>query len=305
MGFFSTAFVFPMWQVILLTVLPVILLACSVMLHIMYFSIPECKTLFLSTFGNKYVLFNHSSYSTASLSVVSIDDIKLKGPKKIGTKIAPRHKDDVERVGKIKFIHTHRLSLYPQSPTTAYIVDKFVNELREQGMTFQDDAVDALLRAKLDPAKMVGYVETEIEELVKVPVLDENGKQTTKAIYDGDKLVGEEPLFTEELQKKTISYQAQLTDAEFATLSELKTKLENTFVGFDTDGGSIFAWSHLSDVVDIGISSAPSDIEKLETEAEKRGALKQSQNFKYVIPLCIGAFILAIAAVTFLSYVNG
>lgn len=305
MSFLTTAFVLPLWQALILIGIPTVLLVLSLILHVMYFSVPECKTLFLSTFGNKYVLFNHSSYSTASLSLVTIDDMKLKGPKKIGTKIAPRHKDDVERVGRIKFIHTHRLSLYPVSSTTAYIVDKFINELRAQGVTLSDNVLDALFRCKLDVTKMIGYAEEEIEELVKVPVM-KNGKQDTKALYDENgNLVGEEPLFTEVLQKKTVVYQAQLSEEEFKILRDLKTKLESTFVSIDTDGGDIFAWSHISDVVDIGMSSAPSDIEKLETVAEKRGAMKQSQNFKYFIPLAVGAFIFVIGAITFLSYIKG
>ena len=295
MSFLTSSLVLPAWQIIAtFAILFIFAFICAGGL-MMVLSIPECRTLFFASMGNKYVLFNHSSYSTATLSTVKIEEISLSRNKGTGTKVRPRHKDDVERTPKIKWIHSHELSLYPHSSTTAYIVDRVISELRKNGLPDTTPVIDALFRCHLDETKMIGYIEeTFIEETV---IKDEKGKTVYETGVDEKGKVYDKPSVNRtEVVKR---YQTQVTESALKQLKELKEKLEKSFVGIDSSGGDIFSFSHLSEVVDIGMAGTPADIEDLQHVAERKGMLKSKKDGRdlalYGIIfcfVCVGAIIL-------------
>jgi hypothetical protein len=295
MSFLTSSIVLPAWQIVSLSAtLLIIALICGGGL-MMVLSIPECRTIFLASMGNKYVLFNHSSYSTATLSAVKIDEISLTRKKEIGTKIRPRHKDDVERTQKINWIHSHELSPYPHSSTTAYIVDRVISELRKEGLPDTTPIIDALFRCQLDETKMIGFIEESvIEEEV---ITSEDGKIVYESGIDERGKVYDKPSVKRvEVIKR---YQTQITESELNQLKVLKEKLDNSFVGVDSSGGDIFSFSHLSKIVDIGMAGTPADIEDLQHVAERKGMLKSKKDGKdlalYGIIfcfVCVGAIIL-------------
>jgi hypothetical protein len=295
MSLFTSSIVLPFWQVVLIGLIPAFLAVVCGTILIMILSIPECRTLLFASIGNKYVLFNHSSYSTATLSAVKIDEITLKTPKGIGTKIRPRHKDDVERTQKIRWIHSHELSPYPRAATTAFVVDRFISELRKAGLTETTPLIDALFRCQLDETLMVGYIEEKV--IVEETVKDDNGKIVFESGIDEKGRVYDKPVVK---RKEIIKiYQTQVTESEFKILSELKEKLSKTFVGVDSAGGDIFAFSHLSNVVDIGIAGTAADIEDLQHVAERKGMLKSKKDSRDLVLygiifciICVGAVIL-------------
>lgn len=302
MALFTSTVVMPVWIIGIIMLVPFILFVVTGILLALFVSIPECRTFFITSWGrgNRFVLFKHSSYSTASISSVRIDGVALSKKKGQGVIFKPRHKDDVEQIGKFRIMHVHELSPYPQSTTTAYVVDKTINALRTAGLPDDVSTLDALFRCRLDRKQMRGYIETEEYDEKEEPIVDKDGKSVSFAKYDANGLyIGEVPAM-KKIKKQKI-YQAQILEDDFGPLEEIKKKLENTFVGVDTDGGNIFAFNHLSKIVDIGIAATPGDVEDLEHEAERKGAMKSNKSSTIFATLAVAVVIIAIAAVVFLK----
>ena len=296
MSFLESAIVLPIWQIIMVILIfgGLILMLGFGLLRVLV--IPECRILLGADLRGRYVLFNHSSYSTAVLSSVKIGEIALE-PTKNGTKIRPRHKDDVERTGRINWIHSHDLSLYPASSTTAFIVDRFIAQLKQSGLPESNTVIDALLRCKLDEKNMIGYVDEIIMETIISK--KEDGEIIYEMFKDPDGSEYKRPVM--ERKETPVKYQTQITASEMEILKDLKEKMESWWFGIDSSGANIFSYAHLSEVVDVGVAGTPADVEDLQHVAERRGMMKSKKDAQNYMLYAIVAVILAIAAGVFLK----
>lgn len=299
MSFLNSTAVFPMWQVLVVGGMFIFMIILLAVLLFMFISVPEIRVLFRAAYMKCYVLFNHSSYSVGSIRAVKISEVSLE-PLKGEVKFRPRGKDDVERTDRIRWIHSHELTPYPISSTTAFIVDRFVNEMKKQGLSTNMSNVDALLRCQLDPAKMIGYVDDFVWE--ETAVLDAAGNPVFNTLTDPDGNEFKKAVFERKLVKKT--YQMQVSDEDLDVLQKIKQKLETTWVGVDSDGSDIFSWSHLEQVVLILMAGTPVIIDDLQSVAERRGATKKGKSDHNLVLYAIVAVILAIAGGTFLKFIG-
>lgn len=291
MSFLESAFVLPMWQVILVLGFLMTVICVLGGILFMFITIPEACTMFKAKMFKRYVLFEHSSYSKARLTAVKIGEASLE-PSKKHTVFRPRHKDDVERTQSIDWIHCHDFSPFPVSSTTALIVDRFISEMRRQGLDDSVSNIDALLRCRLDETEMVGYFDGyRIDEEV---LKGDDGKPIMETVKSPD---GTEIVRAKMIKKQVqVKYQSQITDEEMRQLADLKEKLETAWIGVDTGGADIFAFNYLCRVANIGISGTNSDLEDLKSSAERHTKMSmkgESRNyFMYgivVVMLAIGA----------------
>ncbi|MDV0447424.1 hypothetical protein MsAg5_13140 [Methanosarcinaceae archaeon Ag5] len=299
MALFTSSVVLPVWQMAIILVIPFVLFAVTALVLFLFLIIPEARVLFSASYGGgtRFVLFRHSSYSTAALCCAKIDGIKLSVPERFGVIFRPRNKDDVEQVGKFKFVHVHENSPYPQSTTTAYIVDKTVAALRAAGLPDTVKNYDALFRCKLSRALMCGYI--EYEEIGDAFVKNDKGEVIQSPVHDAQgNYLYDEPVTEKKKIKKTA--QAQIPEEDFEILEKVKADLEKMCVGWDTDGGAIFAFNHLSKIVDTGIAATPGDLFELESEAERKGAMKSGKQSTMFLTIAAGVLVLVIAAIVFL-----
>ncbi|MCL2862795.1 MAG: hypothetical protein FWE54_01670 [Methanimicrococcus sp.] len=299
MSLFAGAIVLPLFQVIAAIVFFIVIIFMLLCVIFMFVSVPEIRVLFKAAHFKKYVLFNHSSYAVAKISAVKISDVSLK-PLQNEAKFRPRGKDDVERTDKIRWIHSHEMTPYPISSTTAYIVDKFVGALKSAGLSPSISNIDAILRCGLDESQMIGYVDDYITE--ENPVLDADGNPTFDVITDAEGNVFKKAIFERKVTKKT--YQMQVSDDEMVELKKLKLKLEMTWVGIDSGGSDIFSYSHLGQVVNILMAGTPATVDDLQHIAERHGIMKSRIDNKNLMLYAIVAFILVIAGGTFLRFVG-
>lgn len=299
MSFLNSAAVFPMWQLLVIGGMCIFMIIVLAGLLFMFISVPEIRVLFRAAYMKRYVLFNHSSYSVGSIRAVKFSEVSLE-PLKGEVKFKPRGKDDVEQTGRIHWIHSHELTPYPISSTTAFIVDRFVNEMKKQGLPASISNVDALLRCQLDPAKMIGYVDDFVWE--EIPVFDNEGNPVFDELKDPDGNEFKKAVFERKLVKKT--YQMQISDKDLEVLTNIKQKLETTWVGVDSDGSDIFSWSHMEQVVSILMAGTPVIIDDLQSVAERRGATKKGKGDHNLMLYAIVAVILAIAGGTFLKFIG-
>lgn len=299
MGFLDSSMVISMFQFILIFGIFGFVIIILFLVLMMFVMVPEIRTLFKASMFKRYVLFDHSSYGTAELTAVKIDGISLEPTG--GTKLRPRKKDDVEQTGRIKWIHCHELSPYPASSTTAFAAERFISEMKKSGLPDSTRLIDALLRCDLDDQKMVGFIKDRIRE--EKPITDDDGNVLYEEFHDkaNDQMIKQPKM---EIKLVDVEYQCQLEEKDIEELKKLKAKLETAWLGVDSSGADIFAYSHLRQVVDVGMSGTLTDIVDLKHEFETKGAMKGKGENKNLMIIVVAAFILLMAGAAFLKMIG-
>lgn len=342
MSIFSAAIGVPIWLLALVVGVPTMVCIVSGSLLYRLWSNPEIKIFSKAVMNpNLYIVMDHTTYGYVRFHAAKIGKMSLDGDKQLGIKFIPRDEGHVEQSANFRIVHTIQGHPYPVNSVTAYAIEGCCEKLREAGLPLTTNILDALFRAKMDKTRMCGYVEEAVEEqdidefgqpvyreeqaldesgmplYNDVPVLDEYGRPVyiDQEMWDDNGIqhimrvpqtqqmpVMERIPVTHMVMK---SFQFQLSESEFEQLENIKRDLEHTFVGYDHLGGSVFAWQHVSDIVTLGASVVSTDVQALVDNARREALLKAKKKEHNLILYAIVAFILTIAALTFLIVMKG
>lgn len=228
--FFDSTMITLPFAIILFLVAALILLFIGIvgLLAFWYFRCPESVTLALASIkGQNIRVEHHDKFKRATL----VREPKTKeayAEKKTedGIIFPPKEGRDVERTTTLNWTHTLADLPISVSPLDAAASEQAIKSFHRAGVETSIQNIDAIIRADLDPSKMQGYFEYDIE----VPAIDE----------DGNPLFDEEtgdPLVLKERRSKVAQIK---TEEDFIALQALSDSLKKTPIH-----EGYFNWNHI------------------------------------------------------------